>query len=107
MRVVAVIALLLLAEAAVAQRQSTLSMTCTQARGVVAARGAAVLSTGRHTFDRFVASPRFCLPGEYAYAAHAPTRDRSRCRLGYRCDPVPPIWRDDRPFGRGHLFGRW
>ncbi len=103
-----VLSILLATDAAFAQRPSTLGMSCAQAKGVVAARGAAVLSTGRNTFERFVASPRACLPGEYAYTAYAPTRDASRCRLGYRCDPVPPIWKDNNRFGfGGGLFHRW
>ncbi len=92
------------ATAAYAQRPSTLDMTCREARSVVARAGAIVFSTGRHTYDRFVASDRYCLPGEYAYPTSAPTSDARQCPLGYRCDSTPPIWREDR-FGGG-LFGR-
>jgi hypothetical protein len=66
---------------------------------VVASHGAVVMSTGRHTYERFVASPGYCLFGEYAYTAWAPTRDSRSCRLGYRCDTAPPLWEDG-------LFGR-
>jgi hypothetical protein len=93
------------AAAAYAQRPSTLDMTCREARSIVARAGAIVLSTGRHTYDRFVASDSYCQPDEYAYATSAPTADARQCPLGYRCDSTPPIWRDDDGFG-GRLFGR-
>lgn len=72
-------------------RQSTLSMSCGQAVAVVRSHGAVVLSTGRHTYDRFVASAGFCMPDEYADSAWAPTRD-GRCHLGYVCKAGPPPW---------------
>ena len=90
-----IIAALLLATSLAAEaRQSTLGMSCGQANALVHSRGAAVLSTGRHTYDRFVAAPGFCEPGEYAEQAYAPTRD-GRCRLGYVCQPEPPPWLED------------
>ena len=90
-------AAILVADASIAEaRSSTLAMTCNQAIGVVASRGAIVLSTGRHTYDRFVAGDAFCLPGEFAYRAWAPTRD-GNCPLGYTCKTP---WQDDFPFFR-------
>ena len=89
------IAALLLASLSAAEaRQSTLSMSCGQAVAVVRSQGAVVLSTGRHTYDRFVASARFCMPNEYADTAWAPTRD-GRCQLGYVCKAGPPPWLED------------
>ena len=102
-RFIAVVALFALAGAAAAQeRPSTLNMTCAEASGLVAAQGAVVLSTGRHTFARFVSSPRFCALAEYAYLRQAPTRD-GMCRVGYVCEPHPPLWReeDEGLFGLG------
>lgn len=101
-RVVLPIALLLLAGASAAQaRQSTLTMTCAEAAGLVAAQGAVVLSTGKYTYDRFVATPAYCALAEYAYRGRAPTRD-GQCRLGFVCKPGAPIWLDDD----GGFFGR-
>lgn len=88
-----------------AQRPSTLGMSCRQAQSLVASRGAVVLSTGRHTYDRFVASGGFCLSGEYADAAWAPTRDTAHCPLGYTCKGWPPPWLDDDRGRGGFLFG--
>ena len=97
--VAAALGALLPMHAAQAQRPNTLSMTCAQARGLVASTGSIVLSTGVHTFDKYVASPGYCEFGEYAYSASVPTRDTRSCPIGYRCDTNPPLW-DDQIFGR-------
>jgi hypothetical protein len=89
-----------------AQRPSTLAMSCRQAQSLIARNGAMVLTTGRHTYDRFVASDRYCMPGEYLYPAHAPTSDASQCSLGYTCSSIRPPWLDDDDFRGGFLFGR-
>ena len=74
-------------------RESTLNMSCRQAATLVASSGAIVLSTGRYTYERFVASTGFCLPGEWGERAWAPTRD-GRCRVGYICRTGPAPWED-------------
>ena len=90
-------ALLLLAPvAADAARLSTLGMTCRQAQSVVASRGAVVMSTGKHTYDRFVVSGGYCEVAEWAVWATAPTKDRRQCPLGYTCTSIPPL-EYDRP----------
>jgi hypothetical protein len=94
MRLGVSLALLILADAALA-RPSTLHMTCNEAAELVGARGAVVLSTGRYTYDRFVASPGFCMLGEYGRPAWAPTRDTDTCPLGYVCAPGKPPWEED------------
>jgi hypothetical protein len=90
-----VLAVIALADAAFAQRPSTLSMSCSQARRLVSSEQAIVMSTGRHTYDRYVSSPGFCPFGEYALVAWVPTRDTRNCQIGFRCDPAPPPWVDD------------
>jgi hypothetical protein len=99
----ALAASLLAAGTAQAQRPSTLNMTCAQAQSFVASRKAVVMTTGRHTFQRFVVIPGYCPVGDYAYPAYAPTRDARSCRLGYRCDPIPPLYNRGflAPRGRG------
>ncbi len=67
-------------------RPSTLGISCGQAQSVVRSRGAIVLSTGAHTYDRFVASRRFCTPDEELEPTWAPTRDTAQCLVGYRCE---------------------
>mgnify|MGYP000153176673 CR=1 FL=1 len=99
-RLISFTAVALLAGMSMAQaRESTLNMSCRQAASLVASRGAVVLSTGRYTYDRFVASPGFCFPGEWGEPAWAPTRD-GNCRLGYICRSGDPPWQDSLFFGR-------
>lgn len=87
-------AVLLAGTSIAAARPSTLDMTCAEAAATVASLGAVVLSTGTYTYERFVAHDGFCLPGEYAKPASAPTLDTDFCGLGYTCE-------QRQPFGRG------
>lgn len=66
-------------------RPSTQNLTCGQAAGLVASRGAIVLNTSRTTYDRFVASRGFCQFDEVLEPVWAPTRDVAQCFIGYRC----------------------
>ena len=75
-------------------RQSALNMTCSQAAALVAASGSIVLSTGRHTYERFVSRPGFCELGKYADRAWTGTADTRSCRVGYVCKHRPAPWED-------------
>ncbi len=75
-------------------RQSTLCLSCDQAAALVRAQGAIVLSTGRHTYDRFVSRRSGCLLGEYADRGWAPTQS-GRCLVGYVCRPGHPRFDDE------------
>jgi hypothetical protein len=71
-------------------------MNCGQARGFLAARGAAVIGTGGQTYDRFVRDRSFCQPTETTQAAFVPTRDTPECFIGYRCrEPSHDGWFGD------------
>jgi hypothetical protein len=61
------------------------TISCAQARGQVQARGAAVVHSSRHIYDRFVTDIRFCAHGETTRAAFIPTRDDPACFVGFRC----------------------
>ena len=80
-------ALSLAASAALAQRPSSLEMTCGEARDLVRSSGAIVLGTGGQTYDRFVAHPSYCLQGEEAYGGWTHTQDEARCPVGLVCRP--------------------
>jgi hypothetical protein len=67
------------------QRPSTVNMTCGQAQQTIFLRGAAVLSTGTYTYDRFVRDRSFCEFNETIELALVPTRDTPQCPIGYRC----------------------
>ena len=66
-------------------RPSTLAMSCGQAAGLVASRGAIVLGTGVHTYDRFVSDARFCLRTETTEPVWVRAADTLQCFVGYRC----------------------
>ena len=66
-------------------RPNTTQMSCAQAAATVARAGAIVLSTGAHTYERYVATNAFCLPGENTESAAAPTLDSPYCAVGYVC----------------------
>lgn len=85
----------LVSEAMAQRRPSTLNMTCAQAQSTVRSVGAIVLSTGPHTYDRFVANRRFCTPDEELVPTWARTRDTPQCMVGYRCE-MRRSWRFDR-----------
>jgi hypothetical protein len=67
------------------QRPLTTVMPCRQAQQIVFNRGAAVLSTGTYTYDRFVRDRSFCEINEYLDPAWVPARDTPQCPIGYRC----------------------
>jgi len=82
------------ATTAIAQpRPSTVVMSCGQAAGLVASRGAVVLGTGGHTYDRFVSDGRFCLRNEITEPAWVPAGDTRQCLVGYRCRERTPHFR--------------
>ena len=69
---------------------STLAMSCGQAAGLVAARGAVVLGTGGYIYDRFVSDQRFCLTAEVTEPMWVAARDTPACFVGYRCREQRP-----------------
>jgi hypothetical protein len=78
-----------LSTAAMAQSgPTTLTITCAQARGIVAAQGAAVLRTGPMTYDRYVRGSGFCALQETAQPAWVRTADVVQCPIGAVCRSV-------------------
>lgn len=76
---------------AVARPDAT-RMTCAEAAATVAGAGDIVVSTGRYTYQRFVASGQFCGRHGIPQPGYSPTRDSPRCQVGYVC--VVPDWLD-------------
>jgi hypothetical protein len=95
MRTLLFTALALLQATTVEARPSTLGMTCAEAAATVASYGAAVLTTGEFTYDRFVAHIGFCLPNEAVKPAFAPTLDAESCNVGYVCEEERRVPDDD------------
>lgn len=79
--------------AAQSGRPNTTGMTCAQVQSLIAQRGGVVLSTGRYTFDRYVANRNFCQHGEVTQRDYVPTRDANRCVVQRCINPQP--WRYD------------
>lgn len=65
-------------------------MTCQQVRTLIQDNGAVVLTTGRHTFDRYVSNRLYCSMPQTAAVPHdVPTRDGmcTLLRCGYPAFP--------------------
>ncbi len=64
---------------------TTLDITCAQASGLVAAKGAVVLRTGPNTYDRYVRDASFCAVQELVRPDWVRTADTARCYVGGVC----------------------
>lgn len=88
--IVGAAALAMMTLSAAAQgRPDARAMSCGQVHALIDQYGAVVLTTGQYTYDRYVASRRFCLPAERPELASVPTRDTPNCPV-YRCDHFDP-----------------
>lgn len=67
-------------------RPDVRNMSCGEARSLIRQQGAAVLTTGRHTYDRFVSNERFCPIGNVTKRAYVDTRNATGCAIGYTCE---------------------
>jgi hypothetical protein len=81
----------LLATAALPQaRPMVPNIPCAEARRIVYSQGAAVLSTGPFTYDRFVSASAFCALGEKTVEpAWERALDTPQCFIGFRCRTGP------------------
>ena len=70
-------------------RTDARQLTCAQAQTVVREQGAAVLTTGQYTYERFVSDHRFCDGYKQTRPARTVTRDDPACRVGFVCRPRP------------------
>ena len=78
-----------------AARPDLRQMTCAQGQALVRQRGAVVMTTGRYTYQRFVAGKSWCDHWEIIRPEVVTTRDTDRCVVGYICED--PLF---RPFRR-------
>jgi len=77
-------------------RPDTRAMTCAQTQNLIVRNGAVVLTTGRHTYDRYVAGAGYCSWPDVPTQTSVRTADTGHCPV-YSCQRVDPIW--DDPFG--------
>lgn len=64
------------------------SMPCASVAGLVASRGAAILTTGPITYERVVRDQSFCELETSTVPAYVPSADQRLCFAGYRCRPI-------------------
>jgi hypothetical protein len=74
-------------------RPDTRTMTCAQTQNLIVRSGAIVLTTGRHTYDRYVAASRLCAWPNVSTATYVRTRDTNRCVV-YNCQRYEPLFDD-------------
>jgi hypothetical protein len=75
MAVVAAACFAVAAGAALAQRPDTRQMSCGEVRNLIGDAGGIVLTTGRHTYDRYVASGFYCDRPYVSVPAYVDTRE--------------------------------
>ena len=83
---------------AIAQgRPDARAMTCAQVQSLIDQSGGVVLTTGQHTYDRYVAGRRFCQMNEITRPASILARDTDRCPV-LRCEAYSrdDIWDRNR-----------
>ena len=71
----------LIAAGAAQARPDVRTMSCAQAQQTVYQYGAAVMTTGQYTFQRFVAGGGYCHPHQWSAPFWAATKDTKRCPL--------------------------
>ncbi len=72
--------------AAASEQPLTPMMDCASVKNVVKTRGAVILRTGAHLYDRYVDNDGFCPTMMRTEAAWVPTRDNPQCFIGYTCE---------------------
>lgn len=65
-------------------RPDTRAMTCAQVQNLIVRSGAIVLTTGRHTYDRYIAGYNYCPHPNVPTATTVATRDTGHCPV-YNC----------------------
>jgi len=78
-------------------RPDVRTMTCAQAKALVQQNGSVVMTTGKYTYERYVAGQAYCERPYVKRRAWIVTKDTSECLVGYRCVDRPPrfLGRDD------------
>jgi hypothetical protein len=84
------------ASAFAAPRPDVSRMSCAQAQALIQQSGARVVTTGRHTYSRYVTDGRYCDAGDrFLHPAYTPTTDQRACFIGYTCESWSLYFPDD------------
>ncbi len=86
MRNLTILILMLLIPEIAHARPDVRTMTCAQARELVLHYGAVVMTTGRHTYERYVAGQGYCYRPDVIQRAWIATGDTSRCQIAFTCE---------------------
>lgn len=87
---IATLAVLATASASFA-RPDARTMTCQQTQELIDRQSAITISTGQHTYERFVAYDGYCYHPEVRRITYIRTRDTDRCPV-YHCErPMLPF----------------
>ena len=87
------ILLVTIADAAYA-RPDVRTMTCAQAKALVKQSGSVVMTTGKYTYERYVAGQANCERPYVTRRAWIATKDTNECLVVFRCEDRPPRLRD-------------
>ncbi len=77
--------LLTIADVAYA-RPDVRTMTCAQAKALVRQIGSVVMTTGKYTYERYVAGQAYCERPYVKRRAWIATKDTSECLVGFTCE---------------------
>lgn len=67
-------------------RPDARTMRCAEAQSLIERSGAAVVTTGPSTYERFVATAAYCIHGESLRPAWIATADERQCPIGWTCE---------------------
>ncbi|TWG64753.1 MULTISPECIES: hypothetical protein [unclassified Aminobacter] len=70
------------------RRPDARKLTCQQVQDLIWQRGAAVITTGQYTYERFVSARGFCETPYVPRPRRISTRDTDRCEV-YACERDP------------------
>lgn len=59
--------------------------SCAKINAAVQSEGAIVISTSRHTYDRYVSNGSFCYYNQITKAEWVQSSDKEECFIGYTC----------------------
>lgn len=93
LRLAATVVLVVVAGTAFA-RPDTRGMTCQQTQRLILRSGAIVLTTGQHTYDRYVADQRFCSTPYVPTWTSVRTKDTAQCPV-LNCQMWVRLFNDD------------
>jgi hypothetical protein len=75
-------------------RPDVRTMTCAQAKALVLKSGSVVMTTGKYTYERYVAGRAYCERPYVIRRAWIATKDTNECLVGFRCVVRPLRLRD-------------